>query len=86
MRKKISVLDYEVPVTILPLDEGGYLARCKALQGCMAEGETIEEVLGIVKDVAKNIIAILQEEHMGIPLKVIPDTTTYVHTLMPAFY
>lgn len=71
MKKRINVLEYELPVTITPLEEGGYLARSEKLQGCMAEGETVEEALSYIVDVARNIIDLRKAEGMNIPLRVI---------------
>lgn len=76
MKKKMHVLEYELPVTITPLKEGGYLAKCKKLQGCMAEGETVQQALAHVVDVAHNIIDLRKEEGMKIFLKLIKKTDT----------
>lgn len=67
----MNVLEYELPITITSLEEGGYLARCEKLQGCMAEGATIEEALAYITDVARNLIDIRKEEGMEIPLRII---------------
>ena len=72
----MQVLEYELSVTITSLEEGGYLAQCKKLQGCMAEGETVEDALAHVVDVARNIIDLRKEEGMKIPLKLIKKTDT----------
>ena len=36
----------EYPIVIYPCAEGGYIAEIPALKGCLAQGETLEEVLG----------------------------------------
>ena len=84
----MQVLEYELPVTIIPQEEGGYLAQCKKLQGCMAEGETVEEALSCVVDVARNIIAIRKEEGMKITLKLIKktDTRSEIRFSLPLIY
>ncbi len=74
MKQQMNVLQYELPITITPLEEGGYLARCEKLQGCMAEGETVEKALAYITDVARQIIDIRKEEGMSIPLRVIKKT------------
>ena len=66
-----------IPVRIESLEEGGYLAVCQAIQGCHAEGETVEEALENIEDVAR-ILLELQKEH-DLPLDKIfegvePDT------------
>lgn len=88
MKKQTNVLEYDLPITITPLEEGGYLARCDKLQGCMAEGETIEQALTSITDVARNIIDIRQEEGMDIPLKIIKKATakSEIHFSMPLSY
>lgn len=71
MKKQIQLLEYELPIAIVPLEEGGYLARCEKLQGCMAEGETVEEALRFVVDVARQIISLHKEERIEIPLQIV---------------
>lgn len=44
---------YLYPITIEVCEEGGFLAKCSALQGCYAEGSTIEEAVDNLKDVIK---------------------------------
>jgi antitoxin HicB len=39
----------QYPIVIYPCEEGGYVAEIPALKGCLAQGETIEEVLGELK-------------------------------------
>jgi antitoxin HicB len=74
MKKQMQVLEYELPVTITPLKEGGYLAQSKKLQGCLAEAETVDQALSYIVDVARNIIDVLKEEGMKIPLEVLKNT------------
>ena len=35
----------QYPIVIYPCEEGGYVAEIPALKGCLAQGETLEEVL-----------------------------------------
>jgi len=44
---------YLYPIKIEICEEGGILVICPALQGCYAEGETIEEAVDNLKDVIK---------------------------------
>ena len=76
MKKQLTVLEYELPITLTPLEEGGYLARVEKLQGCMAEGETVEDVLSYITDVARQIITLRKEEGLEIPLRVMPEKQT----------
>ena len=43
-------MDY--PIVIYPCEEGGYIAEIPALKGCLAQGETLEEVLNELKIVS----------------------------------
>lgn len=54
-----------IPVEIEPLEEGGYLATCEAIQGCHAEGETVAEALENLEDVARILLELRQED--GLP-------------------
>jgi antitoxin HicB len=38
-------LSLEYPMTVYPDSEGGFVAEIKELPGCIAQGETIEEVM-----------------------------------------
>jgi len=44
---------YLYPIKIEVCEEGGFLAICPILQGCYAEGKTIEEAVDNLKDVIK---------------------------------
>ncbi|OOP56251.1 MAG: hypothetical protein AYP45_10075 [Candidatus Brocadia carolinensis] len=46
---------YLIPITIEPLEEGGYLATSQTIQGFIAQGRTIAETLEIAQDVARKI-------------------------------
>ena len=39
----------QYPIVIYPCEAGGYIAEIPALKGCLAQGETLEEVLGELK-------------------------------------
>jgi len=54
-----------IPVDIEPLEEGGYLAVCEAIQGCHAEGDTVDEALENLKDVARMLLELRKED--GLP-------------------
>lgn len=68
MKRQLSILEYKLPVTIQSLKEGGFLAVCKKLQGCLAEGETIAQTMANLVDVATHIIDIRHQERLPIPL------------------
>jgi predicted RNase H-like HicB family nuclease len=44
---------YTLIVTVEPQEEGGYLAICENIKQCYAEGETYEEAIENLKDVAR---------------------------------
>lgn len=56
-----------IPVEIEPLEEGGYMAVCDAIQGCRAEGETIAEALDNLEDVARILIELRKEDGLPAP-------------------
>lgn len=58
---------YLLEVEIEPLEEGGYLAICEAIQGCHAEGETVAEALENVEDIARILLELRQEDGLPIP-------------------
>ena len=39
-----------IKVLIEPAEEGGYIAHCPALKGCLSQGETIDEVKDNIKE------------------------------------
>jgi predicted RNase H-like HicB family nuclease len=45
-----------IPLTIEPLDEGGYLATSPVWEDLLAQGGTIAETLEIAQDVARQLI------------------------------
>lgn len=67
VNKDVRVFEYELPLNVEPLEEGGFLATSKALQGVLAEGETVSEAVANAMDVASAIIEIRRQENMEIP-------------------
>ncbi|OIO73980.1 MAG: HicB family protein [Elusimicrobia bacterium CG1_02_37_114] len=59
-----------IPITIKPLEEGGYLATSSVLQGLIAQGRTISETLEIAEDVARKIIESCIEHGDPLPAKI----------------
>lgn len=49
-------MEYLVPIEIEPLEEGGFLATSLILQGFLAQGRTISEIMEIAQDVARKVI------------------------------
>lgn len=72
--------EHLIPISIKPLEEGGYLATSSVLQGLVAQGRTIAETLEISEDVARKIIESCIEHGDPIP-KGINLKTPLQHTL-----
>ena len=71
MRKRI----YFFPISVEPLDEGGFLADCSILQGCRAEGKTYGEAIENIQDVIKIHIEARKANKESIPEVSIPQKT-----------
>lgn len=67
VKKKVKVLEYQLPLQVEAQAEGGFLATSSALQGVLAEGESVSEAVANAIDVAANIIDIRREEKLSIP-------------------
>lgn len=59
--------EYLIPITIEPLEEGGYLATSQTIQGLIAQGRTIAETLEIAQDVARKIVESCIEHNDPLP-------------------
>jgi predicted RNase H-like HicB family nuclease len=58
---------YTLIVTVEPQEEGGYLAICENIKQCYAEGETYEEAIENLKDVARTCLELdAQREGMSL--------------------
>ncbi len=62
----INYKDYRF-TAIIKHDEDGYFAYVPGLQGCHAQGETMEETMANLKDVTKLIITDMISRGEGIP-------------------
>ncbi len=54
---------YKVNVTI-EKDECGYYAYCPELEGCQTQGDSLEEVLGNIKEAIELYLEALSEDEM----------------------
>jgi predicted RNase H-like HicB family nuclease len=59
--------EVRIPVRVEPLDDERYLAICDAIQGCHAEGDTVEEALEYIEDIARIMIELRHEEGLPLP-------------------
>jgi predicted RNase H-like HicB family nuclease len=57
-----------VHLQIERLPEGAYLATSKEVQGLVAQGRTITEVIEIARDVARRLIEAQAERQVAVPL------------------
>lgn len=67
--KKVTINCYELPLEIRAEEMGGYFARCSDWDACYAQGETVDEVLSEITQIARALLEIYQEEGLEIPLK-----------------
>ena len=59
-----------LPITIEPLEEGGYLDTSDDLQGLIAQGRTIAETIEIAQDVARKLIESYVEHGDPLPPRI----------------
>jgi predicted RNase H-like HicB family nuclease len=57
----------EYVVVIHTAEEGGFWAEVPALEGCYAQGETLDEVLADVRDAITSYIDALKEDGQPVP-------------------
>ncbi len=69
--------EYLIPITIEPLEEGGYLATSSVLNGLIAQGRTISETLEIAEDVARKLIESYIEHNDPLPFDLKPSKEKY---------
>ena len=56
-------MSYKVSV-IIEKDEHGYYAYCPELEGCQTHGDSLEEVLGNIKEVAELYLETMTEDEI----------------------
>ncbi len=54
-------------VYLEPAEEGGYIASCPQLPGCVTQGETVDEALAMIKDAIQGYITSLRKHGEYIP-------------------
>ncbi|MBE9566499.1 MAG: type II toxin-antitoxin system HicB family antitoxin [Proteobacteria bacterium] len=56
------------PVIVSPdLEDGGFVAECSALPGCVSEGETIESAMANIRDAIEGCLRVLRDRGEPIP-------------------
>jgi len=66
---------YFFPINIEPCEEGGFLATCETLQGCLAEGETYGQTIENIQDVIKIHLEARKKFNDFIPPVSMPETS-----------
>ena len=57
--------DLRIPYTISKDDlDGGFIAECTELPGCMSQGETEEEAVANLADAVADYISVVIEDHL----------------------
>jgi predicted RNase H-like HicB family nuclease len=56
-------MSYKVSV-IIEKDEHGYYAYCPELEGCQTQGDSLEEVLGNIKEAAELYLETMTEDEI----------------------
>lgn len=57
-------------VLITPAEEGGFVAECPSLPGCISQGETREEAVENIKEAIRGYIAALEQDGLPVPPEV----------------
>ena len=56
------------PVIVRPdLEDGGFVAECPSLPGCVSEGETIESAMSNIRDAIEGCLCVLREKGEPVP-------------------
>ncbi len=51
------------PVIVRPdLEDGGFVAECPGLPGCVSEGDTIESAMTNIRDAIEGCLRVLQDK------------------------
>lgn len=66
---------YFFPINIEPCEEGGFLATCETLQGCLAEGETYGQAIENIQDVIEIHLEARKKFNDFIPSVSMPETS-----------
>jgi len=49
------------------LDDGGYVAECPAIPGCISEGDTVEQSLANIKEAIEGCLVSLAADQQELP-------------------
>lgn len=77
--KLIKTKTYNFPVIIEKDEDGFFVADCPDLQGCHAQGKTLEKAITNIRDVIKLNLKILKEDKQEIePMQAVSITSLEV--------
>ena len=62
--------EYDLTIIMVKDEKENFLALCPALQGCYADGDTLEEAISTIKDVIRMHIEDRLESGETIPIEV----------------
>ena len=48
-------------------EDGGYVAECPAIRGCVSEGDTVEEALANIEDAISACLETLTQRQLPVP-------------------
>jgi antitoxin HicB len=48
-------------------EDGGYVAECPTIPGCISEGDTVEEALANIKDAIEGCLESMAANNQGLP-------------------
>ena len=56
------------PVIVKPdREDGGFVAECPAIPGCVSQGETVEEAMANIRDAIEGCLAVLRDNGQPLP-------------------
>lgn len=64
-----NVLEYDLPINLVPQKEGGFVVTSPVWSDCYAQGDTVDEAILEIMAVAQSLIGLYKEEGLQIPLK-----------------
>ena len=78
-----------IPLTIEPLEEGGYLATSPIWEDLLAQGRTVSETLEIAQDVARKLTESYLAHGDSLPIEIAnamtkPQTSLHLQIAIPA--
>lgn len=54
-------------IVVADQEDGGYVAECPAIPGCVSDGDTIEEAMANIRDAIQGCLTVLKEKGEPVP-------------------